>query len=218
MLLVYDVHVHVYSGTSIIRTLSFGPVVSTLEGFPCKFFLKLNVHCKCLSYFLRRIDRPHNKTIVVAIQAEMHEHDEDCSLKTVRDEVVCLYIIILHCFLYGIGVLAAYRKSLCRKQRDSVATTQKRLMHSRQKRVSVYVKRSLISICIYNVWCLSSFNTSQKYDRSCQVMGSEQEVWQDDVTPTMMSDEEDVGYNTFRVHRQEWRSQEMTDMLEELDR
>ena len=166
MLLVYDVHVHVYSGTSIIRTLSFGPVVSTLEGFHCKCFFKLNVHCKYLSYFLRRIDRPHNKTALVAIQAEMHEH-----------EVVCMYIIILHCFLYGIGVLATYRKSLSRKQRDSVATTQKRLMHSRHQQVSVYVKRSLISICIYNVWCLSSFNTSQKYDRrNCQVMGSEQEV------------------------------------------
>ena len=148
----------------------------------------------------------------------MHEHDEDCSLKTVRGEVVCMYIIILHYFLYCIGVLATYLKSLCRKRSDSVAVTQKRLMHSRQQRVSVYVKRSLISICIYKVWCLSSFNNSQKYDRrSCRVMGSEQEVWQD-VTPTMMSDEEDVGNNTFRVHRREWHSQEMTDMLEELDR
>ena len=82
------------------------------------------------------------------------------------------------------------------------------------------MKRSVISVYIYNVhvWCLSSFNTSQKYDRrSGRVMGSEQEVWQD-VAPTMMSDKEDVGNNTFRVHRQEWRSQEMTDMLEELDR
>ena len=48
-------------------------------------------------------------------------------------------------------------------------------------------------------------------------MLSEQEVWQD-VIPNMMSDEEDVGNNTFRVHRQEWRSHEITDMLEELDR
>ena len=130
-----------------------------------------------------------------------------------------MYIVILHCLLYCIGVLATYRKSLCRKQRDSVATTEKRLMRSRQQRVSVYVKRSVISVCIYNVhvWCLSSFNTSQKYDRrSGRVMGSEQEVWQD-VTPTMMSDE-DVGNNIFRVHHQEWRSQEMTDILEELDR
>lgn len=39
-----------------------------------------------------------------------------------------------------------------------------------------------------------------------------------DVVPTMMSDEEDAGDNTFRVHRQEWRSQEMTDFLDELDR
>ena len=182
-------------------------------------FLRLNVHCKCLSYSLHRIDGPHNKTVLVAIQDEMHEHDEDCSLKTVRGEVVCMYIVILH-FLYCIGVLATYRKSLCRKQRDSVATTEKRLMRSRQQWVSVYVKRSVISVCLYNVhvWCLSSFNTSQKYDRrSGRVMGSEQEVWQD-VAPTMMSDEEDVGSNTFRVHRQEWRSQEMTDMLEELDR
>ena len=42
-------------------------------------------------------------------------------------------------------------------------------------------------------------------------------MWQD-VTPTMMSDEEDVGNNTFRVHRQDWRSQDMVDMFEELDR
>ena len=70
MLLVYDVHVHVYSGTSIIRKLYFVPVVSTLEGLHCKCFLKLNVHCKCLSYSLRRIDGPYNKTVLVAIQAE----------------------------------------------------------------------------------------------------------------------------------------------------
>ena len=73
MLLVYDVHVHAYSGTSIIRTLSFGLVVSTLERFHCKCFLKLNINCKCLSNSLRGIDGPHNKTILVAIQAEMHE-------------------------------------------------------------------------------------------------------------------------------------------------
>ena len=42
-------------------------------------------------------------------------------------------------------------------------------------------------------------------------------MWQD-VSPTMMSDEEDVGNNTFQVHRQEWRSQEMMDLFEELDR
>lgn len=45
----------------------------------------------------------------------------------------------------------------------------------------------------------------------------EQTMW-DDVTPSMMSDEEDVGDNTFRIHRQEWRSQELSDLLEELDR
>ena len=41
--------------------------------------------------------------------------------------------------------------------------------------------------------------------------------WQD-VVPTMMSDEEDVGDNTFRVHRQDWCSEEMTDFLDELNR
>ena len=60
-------------------------------------------------------------------------------------------------------------------------------------------------------------SVSQKYDRrSCRVTESEQEMWQD-VTPTMMSDEEDVGENTFRIHRQEWRSPKMTHLLEELD-
>ena len=41
-------------------------------------------------------------------------------------------------------------------------------------------------------------------------------MW-DDVTPSMMSDE-DVGHNTFRLHHQEWRSRELSDFLEELDR
>ena len=49
------------------------------------------------------------------------------------------------------------------------------------------------------------------------MLESEQKMW-DDVSPSMMSDEEDVGNNTFRIHRQEWRSQEFSDLLEELDR
>ena len=42
--------------------------------------------------------------------------------------------------------------------------------------------------------------------RSCHVIESEREMWKD-VVPSMMSDEEDVGDNSFRIHRQEWRSQ-----------
>lgn len=48
-------------------------------------------------------------------------------------------------------------------------------------------------------------------------MESECEMWHD-MSPTMMSDEEDVGDNTFRIHCQEWCSEEMTLFLEELDR
>ena len=67
-------------------------------------------------------------------------------------------------------------------------------------------------------YCFIIVYTLQKYDRrSNQVLASELSKWPD-VVPTMMSDEEDVGDNTFRVHRQEWRSQEMTDLLDELDR
>ena len=47
VLLVYNVHVHVYSGTSIIRTLSsFCPVVSTIEGFHCKCFFEVECTLK----------------------------------------------------------------------------------------------------------------------------------------------------------------------------
>ena len=49
------------------------------------------------------------------------------------------------------------------------------------------------------------------------MLESEQEMWED-ITPSMMSDEEDVGNNTFRIHRQEWRSQELSDFLEGLDK
>ena len=45
----------------------------------------------------------------------------------------------------------------------------------------------------------------------------EQEKWKD-ITPGMMSDEEEDGDDTFRVHRQEWRSEEITALFEELDR
>lgn len=60
--------------------------------------------------------------------------------------------------------------------------------------------------------------TFQKYERrSCRVLASEQEMWEG-VTASMMSDEEDVGNNTFRIHRQDWRSQEFSDFLGELDK
>ena len=49
------------------------------------------------------------------------------------------------------------------------------------------------------------------------MLESEFNKWKD-VIPTMMSDEEDIGDNTFRVHHQEWCSQEMTDLLDEFDR
>ena len=65
--------------------------------------------------------------------------------------------------------------------------------------------------------CTATHLIMQKYDRrSCRVLRGELDKWQD-IIPTMMSDEEDVGNNTFRVHRQEWRSQEMNDFLDELD-
>ena len=94
---------------------------------------------------LCRIDGPHNKTVLAAIQAEMHEHDEDCSLSTIRGEVVCMDISIV-AYKYYTGVLATYRKSLCRKQRESVATTRKRLMRSRQQRVSAKIPVIVLNI------------------------------------------------------------------------
>ena len=39
-----------------------------------------------------------------------------------------------------------------------------------------------------------------------------------DLSPALMSDEEDIGQNTFKIHRQEWRSTELDEFLEELDR
>ena len=41
---------------------------------------------------------------------------------------------------------------------------------------------------------------------------------QEDITPSMMLDKEEDGDNTFRVHRQEWHSKEITAIFEELDR
>ena len=37
------------------------------------------------------------------------------------------------------------------------------------------------------------------------------------MTATMMSDEEDVGENTFKVHPPEWRSEELNKLLRLLD-
>ena len=49
------------------------------------------------------------------------------------------------------------------------------------------------------------------------MLESEKEMWVD-VTASMMSDEEDVGNNTFRIHQQQWRSQELSEFLEKLDK
>lgn len=58
----------------------------------------------------------------------------------------------------------------------------------------------------------------QKYDRrGRRVNEGEREKWKD-LSPAVMSDEEDIGHNTFKIHRQEWRSPELDEFLEELDR
>ena len=58
----------------------------------------------------------------------------------------------------------------------------------------------------------------QKYERrSCRVKEWEQSIWED-IIPSMMSDEEDMGNNTFCLHHQEWRSQELSDFLKKLDK
>lgn len=41
-------------------------------------------------------------------------------------------------------------------------------------------------------------------------------MWKD-VTPAIMSDEEDIGNNTFKIHRPEWRSDQLNELLGELD-
>ena len=46
--------------------------------------------------YLYRIDGPHNKTVLAAIQAEMREHDENCSLSTIRgNAVLCACITFI---------------------------------------------------------------------------------------------------------------------------
>ena len=56
----------------------------------------------------------------------------------------------------------------------------------------------------------------QKYERRGRyVKEDEIEKWQE-IHPTMMSDEEDVG-GKFKVHRQEWRSTEFNEFMETLD-
>lgn len=54
-----------------------------------------------------------------------------------------------------VGVLATYRRSLCCKQRDSFVTTQKRLMCSRQQRVSILICfTDMPYVCCFNpeIW------------------------------------------------------------------
>ena len=48
------------------------------------------------------------------------------------------------------------------------------------------------------------------------VVEAEREMWKD-VTAYMMSDEEDVGENTFKTHQPEWRSAEFNVFLKQLD-
>lgn len=47
-------------------------------------------------------------------------------------------------------------------------------------------------------------------------MESEMSEW-NDVTPSMMSEEEDMGDNTFKVHQPLWRSSQLVGLLQNLD-
>lgn len=53
----------------------------------------------------------------------------------------------------------------------------------------------------------------QKYERRGRhVQNSEREKW-NDITPAMMSEEEDIGDNTFKIHKPQWRSCELIQLL-----
>lgn len=103
------------------------------------------------------------------------------------------------------GALATYRPSLRRRSRNSIETNEKRLMRSRQQWVSTVIL----------FYTKINRNFPQKYDRrGRRVDVSEKEKWMD-LTPAVMSD---IGQNTFIIHRQDWRSPELDEFLEELDR
>ncbi len=63
----------------------------------------------------------------------------------------------------------------------------------------------------------SKYLIFQKFERRGRhVQDPEKDMWAD-VTPAMMSGEEDIGNNTFKVHQPEWRSEELNKLFKDLD-
>ena len=59
---------------------------------------------------------------------------------------------------------------------------------------------------------------SQKFDRRGRQVQDFGKLKWCDLSAALMSDEEDIGQNTFKIHRQVWRSTELDMFLDELDR
>ena len=63
------------------------------------------------------------------------------------------------------------------------------------------------------MWRQNTFNEEEVPRRSVSrraryIQDDESGMWRD-VQPSMMSDEEDIGSNTFKIHKPEWRSEEL---------
>lgn len=86
------------------------------------------------------------------------------------------------------------KSDLCAQ--DSIGEFRDFLTYSSTSMRFTSSKLSMLCILITIIAVIFCF-LPQKYDRrSYQVQDSEQSLWED-ITPTMMSDEEDVGQNTF---------------------
>lgn len=103
--------------------------------------------------------------------------------------------------------LSQYRKTLMRKPKESDTVNESRKKRARKQRVGSFINK------FYNC----NDKPLQKYERRGRLVGeTEREMWKH-VTASMMSDEEDIGGNTFKVHVPKWRSDELNVLLCELD-
>ena len=108
--------------------------------------------------------------------------------------VMCCFFLFVHT-----EALQTYRKTLARFPKES--EHDRRLRRSRQRKVTLCISSTYVHCRVF--WL-------QKYERRGRHVKPE-EMSQTD--PSMMSDEEDID-GQFKVHRQEWHSE---DFMEELD-
>ena len=92
-------------------------------------------------FFITSIDSEHNKETISLVQEEANEScgEKQYSVRDIKSEY--MFAVVKDYYQICAGALSTYRRSLCRKQKDSDGVNAQRVKRSRQQRVCTLYNR-----------------------------------------------------------------------------